>query len=78
MMIHDQWLVCSVLGGSRVGCWLDDFLVVALAAVDLQQEHVSITLLPPYVDIPDYLAHLRADPWPDITQPRADQAPQLK
>lgn len=47
MMIHDQRLVCGVLGGSRAGCRLDKFLVVALAAVDLRQEHVSTTLLPP-------------------------------
>ena len=47
----DSWsvAVCSVLGGTREGCWLDEFLATALAAVDLQQEHVSTALLLPYV-----------------------------
>lgn len=41
MMIHDQQLICGVLGGSRAGYQLSDFFVVALAAVDLQQEHAG-------------------------------------
>lgn len=41
MMIHDQQLICGVLGGSRAGYQLGDFFVVALAAVDLQQEHAG-------------------------------------
>lgn len=49
MMIHDQQLVCSVLGGHRAGCCLAEFLVVALAAVGLRQKHVSTALLPPYL-----------------------------
>lgn len=42
------WFSVS-FGGSRAGCRLDEFLVVALAAVDLRQEHVSTALLPPYI-----------------------------
>lgn len=46
-MIYDQLLVCSVLGGCREGCWLAE-PIVALAAVDQRQKHVSTILLPPY------------------------------
>lgn len=49
MMIHDQWLICNVLCGHRADCWVAEFLVVALAAEDLQQEHVSTAQLPSYV-----------------------------
>lgn len=35
MMIHDQLLICCVLGGSREGYQLGEFLAMTLAAVDL-------------------------------------------
>lgn len=41
MMIHEQQLICSVLGGSRAGYQWGEFLVMTLAAVDLQQEHAG-------------------------------------